>query len=104
MLHPEEALWTALQFVPPASNSSPPLAQQQLRATAMDLLLAEQRARNGIKGFWDDTIRAMAQVTELCPGCADHRFQPLRQLCCMAQLDSTCISDSEMRSANVLSA
>lgn len=80
MLHPDEAVWTALQFAPPANASGPLLAQQQLRAAAMDLLLAEQRARNAIKGFWDDTLRAMEQVLVQCPGHAGHRPEPLRQL------------------------
>jgi hypothetical protein len=62
MLHPDGALWTALQFPPPAANNSTPLAQQQLRAADMELLVTEQRARNAIKGFWDDTLRAMGQV------------------------------------------
>lgn len=62
MLHQGKALWTALQFVPPAGGSGTPLAQQQLRAADMELLLTEQRARNEVKGFWDDTLRAMQEV------------------------------------------
>jgi hypothetical protein len=71
MLHQGEALWTALHFMPPASsgpasapadNSRTALAQQQLRAADMELLLTEQKARNAIKGFWNDTIRAIEQV------------------------------------------
>jgi hypothetical protein len=66
MLHQGDALWTALQSPPPASaaasNSSTALAQQRLRAAHMDLLIAEQRARHAIRGFWDDTLRAMEQV------------------------------------------
>ena len=74
MLHPGAALWTALQYLPPATSSGTPLAQQQLRTADMELLVAEQRARNEVKGFWDDTLRAMEQVPEqcACPSYADH--------------------------------
>ena len=47
MSHPGGALWAALQLAPPARTGP---------------LLNEQRARNEIKGFWDDTLCAMEQV------------------------------------------
>ena len=59
VLHQGEALWTALQFQPPAGDSTAPLAQQQLRAAQMELLLTEQRARNSVKGFWKALLHAM---------------------------------------------
>jgi hypothetical protein len=64
MMHPGAALWTALQYVPRAGSTRPPLAQQQLRTADMELLVAEQRARNEVKGFWVDTLRAMEEVTK----------------------------------------
>jgi hypothetical protein len=65
MLHPGDALWAVLQFQsPPGAAASTALAQQQSRAAQMDLLIAEQRARNAIKGLWDDTLRAMQEVVE----------------------------------------
>ena len=45
MSHPGEAL----QLAPPARTGP---------------LLNEQRARNEIKGFWEDTLSAMEQVKE----------------------------------------
>ena len=91
MLHPENALWTVLQFVPPTDSSGPPLAQQQLRVAATDLLLAEQRARNAIKGSgmtrcapWSRYLSSPAQVMP------DHKMGPLWQLCCTAGPDSMC--------------
>ena len=64
MMYPGDALWTALQFRPPAGPKMTPMEEQELRAAQMDLLLAEQRARNAITGFWDDTLRAMQQVIQ----------------------------------------
>jgi hypothetical protein len=44
-LHPGASLWKALQFKPPKA------AKYQQRAVQMELLVAEQRARNAVKGF-----------------------------------------------------
>jgi hypothetical protein len=62
---PGDALWTALQFEPPTGNNMTPLEQQQLRVLQMDLMLAEQQARNAVKGFWNGTLRAMQEVTQI---------------------------------------
>ena len=62
--HPGGALWTALQFQrrPPAAAADLPqeqLAAQQLKAALMEEFLAEQRARNQAKWFWEGLLTAL---------------------------------------------
>ena len=69
-LHAGDALWNVLQFVPPIGaaggedgpDDASALKNQQLRAAHMELMVKEQAARNAIKGFWNDTLRAMEEV------------------------------------------
>ena len=96
MMYPGDALWTALQFRPPAGPNMTPVEEQQLRAAQMDLLLAEQRARNAVKGFWHGTLRAMQQViqTNVRHACCQARLFCMQQVtqtnvrhaCCQAQI------------------
>ena len=73
-LHAGDALWNVLQFVPPTTaaggedgpDDAPALQHQQQRAAQMELMVKEQAARNAIKGFWNDTLRAMEQVAHAC--------------------------------------
>ena len=73
-LHAGNALWTALQFVPPTGaaggddglNNASALQHQQQRAAQIELMVKEQAARNAIMGFWNDTLRAMEEVAQAC--------------------------------------